>query len=148
MSNELTHWGIKGQKWGVRRYENEDGTLTEAGKIRYGKKRFAEDSDEFQSHNLDPREVAANSDKMTDRQLQAAFNRLNTQQNISKMVPVKKGKKYADKAVDQLTTALIAAGVTATVAALKKNSGTIIAAGKLIADQIDNKLFGVSITSV
>lgn len=36
MKNELTHWGIKGQKWGVRRYQNEDGTLTEAGKKRYG----------------------------------------------------------------------------------------------------------------
>ena len=34
-SDELTHWGIKGQKWGVRRYQNEDGTLTEAGKKRY-----------------------------------------------------------------------------------------------------------------
>lgn len=34
-SQELQHWGIKGQKWGVRRYQNEDGTLTEAGKKRY-----------------------------------------------------------------------------------------------------------------
>lgn len=34
-NNELTHWGIKGQKWGVRRYENADGTLTAAGKKRY-----------------------------------------------------------------------------------------------------------------
>lgn len=34
-SGELTHWGIKGQKWGVRRYQNPDGTLTEAGKKRY-----------------------------------------------------------------------------------------------------------------
>lgn len=33
--DELLHFGIKGQKWGVRRYENEDGTLTEAGKKRY-----------------------------------------------------------------------------------------------------------------
>ena len=32
----LQHWGIKGQKWGVRRFENPDGTLTEEGKIRYG----------------------------------------------------------------------------------------------------------------
>ena len=31
----LVHHGIKGQKWGVRRYQNEDGTLTEAGKARY-----------------------------------------------------------------------------------------------------------------
>lgn len=33
--NYLLHHGTKGQKWGVRRYQNEDGTLTAAGKIRY-----------------------------------------------------------------------------------------------------------------
>lgn len=31
----LAHWGIKGQKWGVRRYQNKDGSLTPAGKKRY-----------------------------------------------------------------------------------------------------------------
>ena len=31
----LIHSGAKGMKWGVRRYQNEDGTLTEAGKLRY-----------------------------------------------------------------------------------------------------------------
>lgn len=31
----LAHHGILGQKWGVRRYQNEDGTLTEAGKQKY-----------------------------------------------------------------------------------------------------------------
>jgi hypothetical protein len=34
----LAHHGIKGQKWGVRRYRNEDGTLTDAGKERYAYK--------------------------------------------------------------------------------------------------------------
>lgn len=32
----LVHHGIKGQKWGVRRFQNEDRTWTDAGKVRYG----------------------------------------------------------------------------------------------------------------
>lgn len=34
-SDELAHYGIKGQEWGVRNYQYEDGTLTPAGKERY-----------------------------------------------------------------------------------------------------------------
>lgn len=32
----LAHYGVKGQKWGVRRYQNEDGSLTDEGRKRYG----------------------------------------------------------------------------------------------------------------
>lgn len=53
-STELYHWGIKGMKWGVRRYQNADGSLTGAGRRRYqikdgvmsekGKKRYDKDT--------------------------------------------------------------------------------------------------------
>ena len=35
--NELWHYGMKGQKWGVRRFQNTDGSLTPEGKERYSK---------------------------------------------------------------------------------------------------------------
>lgn len=38
MDNELYHFGIKGQRWGVRRYQNPDGSLTALGKKKYGTK--------------------------------------------------------------------------------------------------------------
>ena len=47
--NELCHHGILGQKWGVRRYQNADGSLTSAGKKKasadYKKASVAGDKD-------------------------------------------------------------------------------------------------------
>ena len=36
-SSQMMHYGVKGMKWGVRRYQNKDGSLTTAGKKRLAK---------------------------------------------------------------------------------------------------------------
>ena len=55
--NELQHHGIRGQKWGVRRFQNKDGTLTPAGR-----RRVNEDSDDAQNdtpkHQIDKSTLA------------------------------------------------------------------------------------------
>ena len=38
MDNELYHYGVPKMRWGIRRYQNKDGSLTDAGKRRYGSK--------------------------------------------------------------------------------------------------------------
>lgn len=45
--SELYHHGILGQKWGVRRYQNKDGSLTAAGRKRYAKDLKFEKSEKF-----------------------------------------------------------------------------------------------------
>ena len=63
----LCHWGIKGQKWGVRRYQNQDGSLTAEGKNRY------------KQRNDHPDYICAHEKKsvreLSDAELNAKINR-------------------------------------------------------------------------
>ena len=47
----LVHYGIKGQTHGVRRFQNEDGSLTPAGKERYGRGHRINENGEFSGEN-------------------------------------------------------------------------------------------------
>lgn len=62
MDSKLYHSGVKGMKWGIRRYQNADGTLTEEGRARYGANSYQEMSPS-QRANFD-KDMTTRSDKL------------------------------------------------------------------------------------
>lgn len=51
-NNELYHWGVKGMKWGVRRYQNKDGSLTESGQKRYNREADKNEYDQLRDDGV------------------------------------------------------------------------------------------------
>ena len=65
--NYLSHHGIKGQRWGVRRFQNEDGSLTPAGKKRYA-------VDASIAKNRQTRKVANDYNQMDEKQFKSKYH--------------------------------------------------------------------------
>ena len=79
-SNELYHHGVKGQRWGVRRYQRPDGTLTKAGEKRYHK-RLVEKAVQGVYNKICQLELDAKNDKISELQAQLAQARNDASQN-------------------------------------------------------------------
>lgn len=90
-NGELYHWGIKGQKWGVRRYQNKDGSLTAAGRKRY--------SD-------DPKVAESKAAvKQAKKDRSKALTKYNKAYSKYYALPTKGNSKRLDEALDNLRKA-------------------------------------------
>lgn len=110
----LAHWGIKGMKWGVRRYQNEDGTYTAEGKKRRKNEPYHEDYK--RAHDKKP------VSQMSDKELRERNNRLQAEKQYAELTDSSKYKK-GKKIVNELVWATTAIGTL--TAFYLKNKGTI-----------------------
>ena len=94
--NYLAHHGIKGQKWGVRRFQNPDGTRTVAGKKR--EKANREIDHEKLVKSTDAETLYKNRSQLSDRELQDRLNRLRNEHELKRMADnSSNGKSSAKK---------------------------------------------------
>ena len=162
----LVHFGIKGQRWGIRRYQNEDGTWTAEGKKRYlddlkGLKNIRNKSrEEFQQHASKETYSKYMYNKREYENLKDTFKMQNTKKDKRQLKfeeeYIKKGMRKEDAEMQAykrrktekilLITAGIAAAAIAGVAAYKiyeNNADRIIKKGTKLQHIIDGDFRGV-----
>lgn len=98
-NNELVHHGILGMKWGVRRYQNKDGTLTAAGKAR----KFSEKQ---KASEAKKREDVKKRGTLTDAQLRKKIERIQLEKQLRELTDneINSGRVAAKKALVQIGT--------------------------------------------
>lgn len=121
--NVLIHSGIKGMKWGVRRYQNKDGSLTPAGKKRYDN--MSDDAKAVSS--LKKKHVS----EMSNAELKKYNERVRLEQEYSRLNPstIKKGLAIVGG---------VAAGL-GTVAAVYNNGKQVVDIGKKVVGVLGKK---------
>ena len=143
LSDELQHHGIKGQKWGVRRFQNTDGSLTAEGKKRYSVSDYQQAIDKTKTAGKivneaktlnntvkklnDPaaeRRIRKSAAEMSDIELQKRVQRLNMEDNYTRMMlhreSLERGRTFVDKALDVSAIAVQGTVASLTIALLVK----------------------------
>lgn len=136
-STWLAHHGIPGMKWGIRRFQNSDGTYTEAGKKRYssGIGKLRDSVTESFNKKQRNKKYDKTRSSMSDSDLDAAINRLKKEKQLHEMIHP--GRTYAKEIIKNvgqrvLTTAAVGVALYA---------GKQFAAKVLSSPELGNAIF-------